>query len=215
MMKKLLVVGALFAAAHANASLLITGVVDGPITGGVPKAIELYVTADIADLSIYGFGSANNGGGSDGEELTLSGSASVGQFIYIASEDVEFTNAFGFAPTYVSSSALVNGDDALELFESGSVIDTFGDINVDGTGTAWDYVDGWAYRLDNTGADGDVFNIANWTFSGADALDGLSADDLAAVVPFGTYSAQEVPVPAAAWLFGSALVGLFGIRRKS
>jgi hypothetical protein len=29
-----------------------------------------------------------------------------------------------------------------------------------------------------------------------------------------TYSTSEVPVPAAAWLFGSALIGLAGIKRK-
>jgi hypothetical protein len=58
--------------------LMITGVLDGPLPGGLPKVIELYAFADIADLSIYGVGSANNGGGTDGEELTLEGSASAG-----------------------------------------------------------------------------------------------------------------------------------------
>ena len=64
---------AMLSAANAGADLVITGVVDGPLSGGTPKAIELYATTDIADLSIYGFGSANYGGGSDGEELTLDG----------------------------------------------------------------------------------------------------------------------------------------------
>jgi hypothetical protein len=41
--------------------LIITGVIDGPLTGGVPKAIELYAINTIADLSIYGLESANNG----------------------------------------------------------------------------------------------------------------------------------------------------------
>jgi plastocyanin len=45
--------------------LLISGVFDGPLPGGQPKGIELYVINDIADLSVYGVGSANNGGGSD------------------------------------------------------------------------------------------------------------------------------------------------------
>ena len=35
-------------------SLIITGVLDGPLTGGLPKAVEIFVAADIADLSIYG-----------------------------------------------------------------------------------------------------------------------------------------------------------------
>ena len=56
---------------QVKAQMLITGVVDGPLTGGTPKAVEFYAQVDIPDLSIYGFGSANNGGGSDGEEFTF------------------------------------------------------------------------------------------------------------------------------------------------
>ena len=44
-----------------------------------------------------------------------------------------------------------NGNDAIELFKNGVVIETFGDINVDGTGTAWEYADSWAYK-DATGS---------------------------------------------------------------
>ena len=41
--------------------------------------------ADIADLSNYGIGVANNGGGTDGEEYVLpEGSAVAGQHILIA-----------------------------------------------------------------------------------------------------------------------------------
>ncbi len=50
--------------AKAQSDLIITGVVDGPLTGGIPKAVEFFVVNNVADLSIYGFGSANNGGGS-------------------------------------------------------------------------------------------------------------------------------------------------------
>ena len=133
----------------ANAQLIITGVIDGPLTGGLPKAVEFYATEDIADLSIYGFGSANNGGGTDGEEFTFSGSASKGDFIWVATESAGFSSFFGFDPTFVESNAPnINGDDAIELFKNGSVIDILGDINVDGTGTAWDHLDGWAYRND-------------------------------------------------------------------
>lgn len=57
--------------AQAMSNLVITGIIDGPLPGGLPKAIELYASADIADLSIYGVGSANNGGGSDGVEFSF------------------------------------------------------------------------------------------------------------------------------------------------
>ena len=69
----------------AASDLVITGVVDGPLSGGVPKAIELCATADVADLSIYGVGSANNGGGTDGEEFTFPAvGVSAGTFVYVA-----------------------------------------------------------------------------------------------------------------------------------
>jgi predicted extracellular nuclease len=177
-------------------SLVISGIIDGPLTGGLPKAIELTALADIADLSIYGLGSANNGGGSDGEEFTFpSGSISRGDVIYVATESAEFTSFFGFAPTYVSASAAsVNGDDAIELFENGTVIDQFGDINVDGTGQSWDYLDGWAYRSTMAPAPTTTFDPADWTFSGINALDGETSNTGASTpFPAGQYAASLSP----------------------
>ncbi len=179
-------------------NLVITGVVDGPLSGGVPKAIELCVLNDIADLSDYGVGSANNGGGSDGEEFTFpAGPVSAGTFIHVASEAVGFSSFFGFAPAYTSGAASINGDDAIELFMSGSVIDVFGDINQDGSGQPWEHLDGWAYRNDGTGPDGSTFALGNWTFSGTNALDGETTNGTAATpFPIGAYSSCELPVPS-------------------
>ena len=92
-------IGTYTAAGVTPVNLLVSGVVDGPLTGGTPKAIEFFVLDDIADLSIYGFGSANNGGGSDGEEFTFPAvAATAGQYIYVASESAQFTNFFGVRP---------------------------------------------------------------------------------------------------------------------
>ena len=51
-------------------SLIITGVFDAK-NGSSPKGVEMYVKNDIDDLSLYGVGSANNGGGTDGQEFTF------------------------------------------------------------------------------------------------------------------------------------------------
>ena len=185
-----------FPLAAYGPDLIITGVVDGPLSGGVPKAIEFYVKQDIADLSEYGFGSANNGGGTDGQEFAFSGSATAGTFIYVASESTGFTSFFGFAPNFTSTAASINGDDAIELFYQGEVIDVFGDINTDGSGQAWDYLDGWAYRKDDTGPDGATFIIDNWSFSGINALDGETLNETAAIpFPIGTYGSGGVEEP--------------------
>jgi len=173
-----------------NASdLVITGIVDGPLSGGVPKAIELYVVNSIPNLSNYGLGSANNGGGTDGEEFTFPAvSASSGNYIYISSESEGFNSFFGFDPDYTNGAASINGDDAIELFKDGEVIDVFGVINIDGTGEAWEYLDGWAYRKDFTEADGSTFELANWSFSGIDVLDGATTNASATTpFPIGTY----------------------------
>ena len=88
----------------------------------------------------------------------------------------------------------INGDDAVELFMNGAVVDVFGDINVDGTGQPWDHVDGWAYRVDNTGPDGSTFVLANWTFSGTNAVDGCTTNaTCGSVFPIGTYMLSAAP----------------------
>ena len=198
----------------ARGELIITGLFDGPLSGGTPKGVELYVNADIADLSLYGLGSANNGGGSDGQEFTFDAvSASAGDFIYVASESTNFTSFFGFAPDYTDGAMLINGDDAVELFFNGSVADVFGDINMDGTGEPWDHVDGWAYRVDGTGPDGSTFVLGNWSFSGTDALDGETSNGTAAnPVPIGTFN--PVPEPTTFAMFGIAMFGM-AYRRRS
>ncbi|BCY28051.1 hypothetical protein KK2020170_09190 [Flavobacterium okayamense] len=171
-------------------SLVIIGVYDGPNTGGVPKGVELYALADIADLSLYGISSVANGGGSSAGTIGFTFPAdalTAGQSIFVSTEATEFTNFFGFAPNYTTGVLNINGDDSVELYENGVIIDTFGDVNADGTGTAWEYLDGWAYRVSNTGPDG-TFVIGNWTFSGINQLEGATTNALCTVpYPLGTY----------------------------
>jgi len=193
----LIIVLAVFLITPIQANVIITAVYDGTLSGGTPKGVELYVTADVADLSIYGIGSANNGQGSDGEEFTFpTGAYTAGTFIYVASESDQFMAYFGFAPDFTDSAMGINGDDAVELFMNGNVIDTYGDINVNGDGEPWDYTDGWAYRNDGTGPDGDAFAEANWTFSGLDALDGCTDNaSCGSTIPLGTYTQEMSSTP--------------------
>lgn len=165
----------------AGANVLITAVYDGPITGGVPKGVELTVTDAVADLSIYGLGSANNGGGTDGQEFTFPAvAASAGDVIYVSSEAEQFEAFFGFAPHYTSSAMSINGDDAIELFRNGELLDVYGVQELDGTGTPWDYLDGWAYRVSGAVATSQ-FSISEWVLSGTNAWDGEETNETAAV----------------------------------
>ncbi len=171
-------------------AMMISGVFDGPLTGGQPKAVELYVMDNIADLSQYGIGSANNGGGTDGEELSFSAiSATAGQYIYVTTDSADFHDYFGFAADFVDGSAPnINGDDAVELFYNGVAYDVFGDINLDGTGQPWEYLDGWAYRNNGTQST-TTFAVADWTYSGINAVDGCTTNGAcASVFPNGTFT---------------------------
>ncbi len=175
----------------AAEDLLITAVYDGPLLGGTPKGVELFAINAISDLSVYGLGSANNGGGSDSVEFQFPAvSVAQGTYIYVTTDSTQFYNWFGFSADYIDGpSAGINGDDAVELFSNGIPIDVFGDINVDGTGTAWEYMDSWAYRKDATGPDSTTFVLSNWNFGGPNALDGETANSTATTpVPVGTYS---------------------------
>lgn len=161
----------------SNSPLILTTVFDATLSGGVPKGIELYVAQDIPDLSICGVGSANNGGGSDGEEFTFPAvAASAGSFITIGTNEASFVTYFGAPPTYTSNAVSINGDDAIEVFCNGEVVDLYGDIDVDGNGEVWEYLDSYAKRVDYTAASA-TFNTDNWIFAGKDVLDGKTSGE--------------------------------------
>lgn len=180
----------------AQSDLIISAAYDGPLSGGTPKGIELYAINSIADLSIYGVGSANNGDGSDDEEFSLTGSAEQGDYIYVASEDSQFTLFFGFAPNFTTGAMAINGDDAIELFKDGSVVDLLGDINVDGSGQAWEYTDSWARRNDGSTPSA-TYEVSQWSFGGVDALDGEATNAAALnAVPVGSFTTPGGVTPS-------------------
>lgn len=172
-------------------SMVITGVFDGSLTGGTPKGVELYVIKDIADLSLFGISSVTNGQGSTAGTIEFAFpqvAATEGSFIYVSGTTADFTTFFGSAPDYETGVVNINGDDSIELYENGQIIDVFGDVNTDGSGEPWDYLDGWAYRKSNTGPEGTTFTTTNWTYSGVDGLEG-GTNNATATSPFpiGTY----------------------------
>lgn len=142
---------------------------DGSGTNG-GKAVHLKAQKDIADLSLYSLGVANNGGGTDGIEFTFPAiSVSEGDDILIARETATIASYFGgcinsFEHIIETGSMNQNGDDAIELFEGTDVIETYGDVNVDGTGESWEYAGSWAYKQNG-----------NWVTGGVDCAAGSTS----------------------------------------
>jgi|TARA_B110000967_G_scaffold73750_1_gene76252 hypothetical protein len=142
-------------------ALSLQGVLDLDIANSGGKAIHLVATEAISDLSIFGIGVAVNGGGSDGQDFSLvQMSVAAGDDILLANKPDEmslyFDQCIGSFEHVIDISLSVNGDDAIELFEMGEVVETFGDINVDGSGEVWEYTDSWAYKVDGAWSYGEV-----------------------------------------------------------
>jgi hypothetical protein len=165
--------------------LELQGILDLSLSGSNGKAIHLKVHGEIEDLSIYSIGVANNGGGSDGEEYFLPGiGASDGDDILLARNtqamSVYFESCIGKFEHLIQVGGGIdqNGDDAIELYKNGTVIETFGLADVDGTGTTWEYTDSWAFKLET------------WTFGGINCTDGIVSNEVSPC----PYPLCEVPI---------------------
>ncbi|MCB1134157.1 MAG: endonuclease I, partial [Verrucomicrobiae bacterium] len=193
--------------AASDASLIITGVFDGPLSGGTPKIVELYSTSDLGDMTGYTVEFYFNANTTPSFTTTLSGSITTGEYIYLTPNSAEFTTYFGGSSDFSGGS--INGDDSVVLKQGATTIDVFGSPGTDGTGLVWDYLDGWAYRKSWTFAS-PTFDAGDWIFSGINATDNDTSNATSSSpFPIGSY----VPEPAAALLGSFGLIGLLRRRR--
>ncbi len=155
-------------------TLSLKGILDftTPVGGNSGKAVHVVADGDISDLSLYGIGVANNGGGTDGQEYTFPAvSVTSGQNILVVRDSQALADYFAdcwsaFDVVFVDLDGGIsqNGDDAIELFYTGAVIETFADIDVDGTGEAWEYTDAWAFKEAS----------GTWIYGAPDCTDGTT-----------------------------------------
>ena len=161
-----------------SSSLTLTGIMDFSLSGSSGKALMLTANQSISDLSAYGIGCANNGGGTDGQEYTFPAvGVSSGQHIILCRDSAALSTYFdgcleqfdgAIHPTLIitgSNEPSGNGNDAYELFHNGNVIETFGDIN----SSAYTYRDSWAWK------DTAAANVGNWVYGGNDCSDNSSS----------------------------------------
>ena len=174
-----LIADRLHVALPGEPNLVLSGVLDLdlPSAGSTGKAVIVQAMNDIEDLSWYGIGVANNGGGTDGQEYTFPDiPLDSGTVVWIVRDAAAYAAYFGDSfpvNSYLEASSDIsqNGDDAIELFHNGVVTDLFGDLNTDGTGEAWDYVDSWAFRNCDARTASATFDITSWTLGGANCSD--------------------------------------------
>jgi hypothetical protein len=59
----------------------------------------------------------------------------------------------------------------LNFIYNGEVIETFGDVDTDGTGESWEYVDSFAYKVDGA-----------WTYAGVNCTDDVQMTSASSTV---------------------------------
>ncbi|MBI5434591.1 MAG: lamin tail domain-containing protein [Planctomycetes bacterium] len=158
---------------------MITEIVDGTLTGGLPKWVEIYNPSSSASINLAGYEivNYNNGGLVKSGFYPLTGTlAPLGFYIvsYEATTTTNYQTVYGAAPDFVTGFAGINGNDCVALqvadgLGTGAIVDVYGVIGVDGIGTAWEYTDSHAFRCATAASA--TFIPTEWTFFGPDALE--------------------------------------------
>ena len=190
---------------------IITMIADGDETGGTPKVLEIYANGSV-DFSEYSLQNQTNANTTWGNTFDLSPLGTVTDaFVYVYSNGTNSNDPFSANFPSVTSNKLdasnnsilsINGDDRVRLIvtATGAVVDIYGEDGVDGTGTAWEYKDGYAKRSNGTGPD-PVFVEANWEYHKNDlnthgaVQDGTTYES---IIVLGTYTPPTTAIPSLA-----------------
>ena len=212
--------------------LIISEVVDATQSGGLPKFVELTNCGNsVIDLSGFSLGNQNNSNTELGNDaLVLSGLLNPGESIVYSYENGDspgvgtFFTVYGFDPDNFDQGAFINGDDRIILFQGAAlstdpcdgtgqpIVDMLGVDGVDGSGEVWEYLDSYAFRNPGCSPNGGVFNASEWTFGGANVLDGATIGDIVAATTPGTHlfaTPSEVPA-GGTWSMIAMAMGLVG-----
>jgi len=175
---------AMLTAGSANAGLIISEVVDATLSGGNPKFVEITNTG-VTDYTFTGGGIVlqSNANTDLDIDVDLTGiTINAGQSFVIQSTgnggQAIFESTYGFAADLYTSVFFSNGDDRYILADADdgagtatNLVDIHGEIDTDGTGEAWEYLDSYAYRLPTAiSGNGGVFAIGEWFHAGANAF---------------------------------------------
>jgi len=154
---------------EANTDLIISEVADPSGTGSHDyRFVEIMNTS----LTTINFNSetwylCRQIAGGNWQDVELTGTVASESLFVIASSASHFTTEYGFAPNQSSSSISGTGDDGFFLYKdgghaSGTLIDAFGEIDVDGSGEPWEYTDAKAVRLRSVSSPKSTWTASEW-----------------------------------------------------
>src|SRR6056297_613322 len=119
------------------------------------RFVELYnATSSSIDLGAGSYHLTRQANGGSYADITLTGTIASGETYIIG--NTTFESVYGSAPDVSSGNISGNGDDGYFLYSggdhtSGTLVDAYGELDVDGTGTAWEYEDSRAVRNQDIG----------------------------------------------------------------
>ncbi|MGN7512823.1 MAG: DUF5689 domain-containing protein [Allomuricauda sp.] len=140
-----------------------------PDNNASARFVELYNAAsEPLDLNLWTLRRYTNGNTEVSSSIDLSGLSIDAEATLVISPNAgEFELVYGFAPDLgvsTNSPADSNGDDNLELVDPfGTVIDVFGVIGEDGSGTNHEFEDGRAIRNSEIVHGNPTFTFVEWT----------------------------------------------------
>lgn len=220
--------GILVVCGTSQANLIISEVIDGTLGGGNPKFVEITNTGG-TDFTFTGGGVVlqSNASTDLNIDVDLTGiTILAGQSFVIQSSanggSNVFESTYGFAADLYTGAFFSNGDDRYILADADdgagvatSLVDIHGEIDTDGTGSAWEYLDGFAYRLPGVlSGNGGVFDINEWFHSGVDGLEGVDdAEKTAKILALTTPGTHVIPEPSTFALLGLGAL-LVAVRRR-
>jgi hypothetical protein len=174
---RLFVIGMAILSISVNAQdgLFISEVTD-PADNYNGRFIELYNSGteavDFNTITMYL--SRQSNGTTTWGEVQLAGTVGAGETFVLGGSS--FETVYGFPPDQQTGIITGNGNDAYVLFlngnhTTGTIHDIYGAVNIDGTGTLWEYTDSRAIRLEGITTPRTIWDAAEWEISPANVLD--------------------------------------------
>lgn len=151
-----------------SALVFISEIAD-PDNASSARFVELFYSGnDSLSLNKWHLDRYTNGNTTLGSSLDLSGHTIYGgQTLVIASDAESFEQIYGLAPDLeagLNSPADSNGDDNLVLVDPfGNIIDVFGVVGEDGSGTNHEFEDGRAIRNAFVQSGNSEYTVSEWT----------------------------------------------------
>ncbi len=157
----------------SNTYLFISEVTH-PSDAALAKFIEIYNGGNTSidfNSEIWYISRQSNGGTTWGN-MQLTGSLAAKDTYVISNDNVVFHNNYGFYADINSSTINGNGNDGYFLYSggdhnSGILIDAYGVIDQNGTGTGWEYTNSKAVRKGNDTIPSQTWQSAQWVIHSA------------------------------------------------